>query len=638
MFFLKLKKYLNFKNFLSLISNLKKMRKVVLLLLIIGFFKNINAQDALNKNICDQIFYFSNSITFPNQQNISTYKIAVFGKSSEVYNLLYNKYTGKTIHGKKISIKNITKTKELEEGFNILFVDKSKNKSISEIYQSIDGKSTLLITLDATDEKYFMINLKGDAKNYDINSFNMIDENFVVPEKILSVGGSKIDLQKLYKQKVAQLNVKVNQLNQKDKLLKDKEIELDKKDEEIKKEKKALDSLTNVVKKEKKDNKEKEIMLNQKDRDLKDKQQQIEKQAEEINVQKIKINFQYKVIAISVVSAMIFLFLSMVIFYQLRKNKRITKELRQKNEEIKVQKEQIEEQSKEIEVQRDIAIERGDELAHKNKEIQDSINTAVRIQRALLPETEFMSKVFSDYFINYKPRDIVSGDFYWAVQKHNKTIVVAADCTGHGVPGAMMSMLGISFLNQISETIEEPDTSKILVELSHLVIKSLKQDLTKEMRSKEGIDLSLIMFNPENMTINYAGANNSIYIVSVQKPEIIAGFEEFRVLSLENNVYQLFEIHADDRPIGVYNTEPHFITKTIKIQKGDCIFMFSDGFPDMYNFKKRQKFGSKRFKELLLNNAQKSLALQNKALEQQYADWHSENRQVDDILIIGIKI
>ena len=600
-------------------------------------FLSTTIQAQLSKNICDQIFYFSNNITFPNQQSIGTYKIAVFGKS-DVYDLLYKKYTNKTIHGKKISIKNITKTKELEEGFNILFVDKSKNKSIGEIFQSIDGKGTLVITLDATDEKYFMINLKGDGKTYDINSFNMIDENFVVPEKILSVGGSKIDLQKLYKQKVAQLNIKVNQLNQKDKLLKDKELELDKKDELIKKEKKALDSLSNIVKKEKKENKEKEIMLNQKDRDLKDKQQQIEKQAEEINVQKIKINFQYKVIGISVVSAIIFLILSMIIFYQLRKNKRITNELRQKNEEIKVQKEQIEIQAKEIEVQRDIAIERGDQLARKNKEIQDSINTAMRIQRALLPETDFLADVFSEHFINYKPRDVVSGDFYWATKKHNKTLVVAADCTGHGVPGAMMSMLGMSFLNQIAETIEEPDTSKILVELSHLVIKSLKQDLTKEMRSKEGIDLSLIMFDPQSMTISYAGANNSIYIVSTQKPQIIEGFDEFRVLSLESINHQLFEIHADDRPIGVYNTEPHFITKSVKIQKGDCIFMFSDGLADMYNFQKRQKFGSKRFKELILNNAHKNLEQQNEAIDLQYANWHSENRQVDDILVIGLKI
>lgn len=614
------------------------MKKLFVFLLLSIVLLNAKSQDAVTKNVCDQIFYFSNNITFPDYSTISVYKIAVYGKGSAIFTNLTKNYAGKTIHGKKITITNITKTKDLYDGYSIIYIDKQKNKSLQEIYQALEDKPTLIFTLDATNENYFMVNLRGDAKSYDVQSLNMIDKGFFVPEKILAVGGSKIDLQKLYSIKVNQLNTKVKQLNLKDKELSDKEKLLNNKDSLLVIKQLTLDSLTGVVKIEKVENEKKEKLLNLKDLDLKNKQIQIQKQAEAINLQNIKIKFQTKIIIITVISTIIFLMLSLIIYYQLRVNKRITAQLKQSNEEINSQKDQIEEQSKEIEQQRDIAVERGDKIARQHKEIQDSINTAVRIQRALLPETDFLNNIFAEHFITYKPRDVVSGDFYWTIRKNDKTLVVAADCTGHGVPGAMMSMLGMSFLNQITESVDNPETHKILVELSNLVINSLKQDISKELRSKEGIDLSMIVYDPKNSTIHYAGANNSIYIVTNEQPEILEGFEEYRIQSMENSKYKLFEIQADDRPIGIYYSEPQFVTKKVKVKKDSCIYMFSDGFPDLFNFQKRKKLGSKRFKDILIENAAKPLLEQQQAIETEYTTWLAEFRQVDDILIIGLKI
>ena len=541
-----------------------KVKRIVGFFLILSLLIEIGfAQDKTTENICNQIFFFASNAIFEDQSKIQTYNIGVFGKSSTIFNYLISNYKQKTINGKKIVFENITKTSEYNKRFHILYIESSKNKSLPEIYNQIAKKGTLLITYQANDNKYIMVNLSGDGNTYQIQSLNLIDERITLPEKIIAIGGSKFDLKELYEQKVNLLNEKA------------KELEIRKKN---------LDSLTIEVNKQKQENSTKELLLNEKNSQLDTKQKQIEKQEKELNLQNIHIRFQNRIIITTVVFVVILFFLSLVIYRQLRKNKLMMVEIRQKNEEIMIQNEHIEIQSKEIEKQRDLAVDRGNELEHKNKDIQDSIFYALRIQQALLPDTNILSKMFKEHYVFYKPRDIVSGDFYWALSKNEKSIVVAADCTGHGVPGAMMSMLGMSFLNEIIEQNENCSASFILDKLSNLVVKSLKQNINDEKSTSDGIDMSLIIFDKFQMTINYSGANNSIFVVSQNAPEAIEGIEKMRIYDSESTKNRLFEVFADKKPIGIYYgaTKP-FVDKIIKIEHNTQIYMYSDGFQDMYN-------------------------------------------------------
>ncbi len=264
------------------------------------------------------------------------------------------------------------------------------------------------------------------------------------------------------------------------------------------------------------------------------------------------------------------------------------------------------------------------ELAQKNtliteqkKEITDSIEYASRIQSAMLPPGDYIDKLLPERFIIYMPRDIVSGDYYYITEKNDKIICVAADCTGHGVPGAFMSMLGIAFLTEIITKHDHLHTDDVLNELRIHVIKSLHQT-GKEGESQDGMDVALIILDPENLTLEYSGANNSLIIC-------------------RNS--ELLETKADKMPIGIHTRAADSFTRhNLKLQKGDMIYTFSDGYPDQFGGPKHKKFMIKNFKNLLGEVHKKPMDEQKKILEETLFDWMSETNQVDDILVIGIKV
>ncbi len=265
-----------------------------------------------------------------------------------------------------------------------------------------------------------------------------------------------------------------------------------------------------------------------------------------------------------------------------------------------------------------------DKIAELHKSIMDSIFYARRIQEALMPPNEFLQKLLPEHFVLFKPRDIVSGDFYWATKHDGKAILVAADCTGHGVPGAFMSMLGISFLNEIVNKIEILESHLILNELRDNVKKSLRQT-GKENEAKDCMDLALCIIDYKNMQMEYSGAFNSLYLIREG---------------------ELIKYDADRMPIGIYIREKESFTKHIvQLQKGDCFYIFSDGFVDQFGGPKGSKLMTKRFKELLLTNYTKPMNEQKKVLEDFLNQWQAYTnekgetyRQIDDILVIGVRI
>lgn len=263
-------------------------------------------------------------------------------------------------------------------------------------------------------------------------------------------------------------------------------------------------------------------------------------------------------------------------------------------------------------------LEEKNELITKQKqEITDSIKYASRIQNAVLPSTALISSSIPEHFVLFMPRDIVSGDFYWMTKKNEKIILVAADCTGHGVPGAFMSMLGVSFLYEIvnKENILQP--SEILNRLRNHIKTTLCQT-GKFDEQKDGMDISLSVIDKDEMKLEWAGAYNPLY-------------------QIRNG--ELIEFKADKMPVAVHlNDHMSFTNHEVQIQPGDSFYMFSDGYADQFGGSDARKFMSKKFKELLVTIYDKPMEDQKNILQSAHFDWKGEHEQVDDILVVGFRI
>ncbi|MGD9992697.1 MAG: SpoIIE family protein phosphatase [Salinivirgaceae bacterium] len=261
--------------------------------------------------------------------------------------------------------------------------------------------------------------------------------------------------------------------------------------------------------------------------------------------------------------------------------------------------------------------EQKDEIEKQNEEITASIKYAERIQKAVVPSYERASELLPEHFVLWRPRDIVSGDFWWMTQKNGKVVIVAADCTGHGVPGAFVSMLGVSFLNEIVNKMEHIKANEILNQLRYHVKTTMKQT-GKEGEAKDGMDLALVVLDLSVNKIQYAGAYNPLYLI-------------------RNG--ELIEFKADRNPIGIYIKElDSFTNHDIEVQKGDTIYIFSDGYVDQFGGGDGRKFKSKQFKELLLSIQKQSMLEQEMFLDQTIDEWRGNFEQVDDIIIVGIRV
>jgi len=258
------------------------------------------------------------------------------------------------------------------------------------------------------------------------------------------------------------------------------------------------------------------------------------------------------------------------------------------------------------------------ELQSKNEDITASINYARRIQTAILPVSQMIRKFLPDSFIFFRPRDIVSGDFYWFSSKNGKIIIAAVDCTGHGVPGAFMSLISNNLLNETVNQRGITDTGRILYALNSGIEYALKQ---RETFVQDGMDLGLCVIDEKRKLLEYSGARNPL-------------------LCIRNG--ELYQIDADRKSIGGQSHEIHvrFQKKSIELfpENPTCFYLFSDGFQDQFGGKKGKKFMKKRFKKLLLENHQKAMSEQQKTVSQTFDTWKGSQEQVDDVLVIGFRL
>ncbi len=262
-------------------------------------------------------------------------------------------------------------------------------------------------------------------------------------------------------------------------------------------------------------------------------------------------------------------------------------------------------------------------IEEKSKEITDSINYAKRIQHAILPSDEELKEYFTESFVLYQPKDIVSGDFYWSIStttndKKKVSVISAIDCTGHGVPGAFMSIMGYTILNQTKQQEGVNCPADVLNFLNSQLSDVLKQRKT-ENTIRDGMDMSICAIDYSSNQIQFAGANNPMYLI-------------------RNN--ELTEIKADKQPIGAYVDErvTPFTNHTIAGQKGDCLYLFTDGYADQFGGPKGKKFKHQQFKELLIEIAALPMETQKETLKNKINSWKGSLEQVDDILVIGFRI
>ncbi|MGM0549651.1 MAG: tetratricopeptide repeat protein [Bacteroidota bacterium] len=314
------------------------------------------------------------------------------------------------------------------------------------------------------------------------------------------------------------------------------------------------------------------------------------------------------------IGALVALALAMALAYVIYGGYKRKKEL---NELLSQQNEEIEAQRDEIEAQRDMATQQRDEIGRQKEIITDSIEYARRIQHAILPQESSLKQILNEHFIFYRPKNIVSGDFYWVSNLNGKIFIVASDSTGHGVPGAFMSMLGTAFLNEIIKKNGTHEADEILNQLRANVIESLHQK--KGYRgSKEGMDLALCIIDKANDKLSYAGAYNPAWIV--RKGE-------------------LFELKADRMPIGIHaaKNDQSFSQQEFHLEQDDMLYLFSDGYSDQFGGNQGFKFHKKNFKSMLVSIADKPADEQMKFVETTFEEWKGDRPQLDDVLVMGVR-
>ncbi len=284
--------------------------------------------------------------------------------------------------------------------------------------------------------------------------------------------------------------------------------------------------------------------------------------------------------------------------------KKLVSDLQDMNQNLE---KKVEERTYEIQLQKE-------QLEVKNTEIMDSINYAQRLQTAILPSKTLMDLHLPEYFVLFKPKDVVSGDFYWMDFRQDSVIAAAVDCTGHGVPGAMVSVVGANGLKRCVNEFKLSHPADILHNLTDTVIETFE---TENHEVKDGMDIALIHFHKKSMILEYAGAHNPLWYIRDG---------------------ELNEIKANKQPIGKFDHRSDFVNHEVQLKEGDCIYIFTDGYADQFGGEKGKKLKSSNFKRLLLEIWQLPMAEQKQKLDMTIENWRGEIEQLDDICVIGIRV
>jgi len=619
----------------------KKLLFPFALLLLYTFFP-LHAQEGLDDQtralyILDISKYVRFDSALFSQQ--SEFAIAIIDHDDTFYWELANlAKTRKYVQGKKIVVYLYPDIQHLKPG-NVVFVNSDEGVNIKDLLEKIHGKNTLLIT-EGYPFRESMINfiLVNGRPTFEANEEKMNSEGLSVDELFLSLAvKTREDWEVLFNVTDEKLTEEKEITRQQKILIEDQLEQIREQDAMIKEQKGVLDRLFEDIKKKQAEVEAKSIELAKMFAEIAVQKKVIGKQAEEVRqqkevlaVQQAEISAKQDTIArkesvirqndetiaiqleaiqkqqLIIYAALLALVLVSGLVYLIYRNYRNKKKanllLEEKNRVIALQKE-------EAELQRD-------QIAYQKKHITDSIEYAQRIQRALLPSLELFTDRLEN-FVLYKPRDIVSGDFYWVNMIEDKHVIITADCTGHGVPGAFMSMLGVTMLNDIVNNKKVLSPEKILVELRNMIVHSLKQQQQENGTNvKDGMDMTVCVIDYKINKLYYAGANNPLY-------------------HIRNG--ELTQHKADKMPVAVHEVMEDFSLNVIDLEKGDTFYTFSDGYADQFGGPQQKKFLSKNFRNVLLEMQELSMYEQGVKLNEIFEEYKKDVEQVDDVLVIGVR-
>jgi len=633
---------------------MNSVKKYISILFILFLSIETFAQQHFNdKKRAEYIYYVAKRIGWPDSTLVNSFKIGVLGKEDSILYYLNQLKKGKndSIHKLPTRILPLKSYKYVSQ-VNLIYVHKKSGLSVDSVYNRAKGKKILIIG-EGFEFQSAMIGfvVVNNKRRFTVNNKTLKEEGFIVPKLFLALAiKNRAQMKAEYENSLKVLRGEIEKVkahrreirrqrgvidSQKNEIV-DQIKQLKNLKTDIKKQEELLSQrLEEITQQEQKIKEQKKIYDNQNTR-ITEQKEQIKKQIADLGTLMRKMKLQRIILYLSIIFIIITLLMAFFIYRGYRIKKEANRKLKEKNDAIAKQNAEILQQKEEIQAQRDQIEEQRDILAEQRQEILDSIEYAKRIQQSVLTPEDILKTLIPNHFIIYYPKNIVSGDYYWATQKGEYTIIVGADCTGHGVPGAFMSMLGVSFLNEIVNRLEELHSDIILNELRELVIRSLHQT-GDDMEQKDGMDIQLCIINKEKRTLQYSGANNPLYIIR----KIGNNFPikpKYSIIENKESGYQLLQVKADKMPIGIYIHKNPFTKHEIQLEKDDQIYLFSDGYVDQFGGKKGRKFMSKRFKNMLLDNADKDLDTQKQILVETLKKWMLGWEQIDDILVIGLKL
>jgi serine phosphatase RsbU (regulator of sigma subunit) len=526
----------------------------------------------------------------------------------------------------------------------VLYLNKDAGFDLKKVKAQLAGRQTMLITEGFEFRESMMNFIVVDGKpRYDINEELVKSAGMSVPQELLfmaiktkedwqnlfDIASQEIEAQKItIKQQLETIGVQRQEILQQKALLDSLDLAITEKELALNQKQAILDRQTSQISKQQGEisvqNKTILIQQNevqvQKDTLLKQKEKiavqisRMDEQLARISDQENRIKIQIatlekqKLILYFVLFALLLVsFLGYYIYrgYKIKKEANI--KLEEKNRTISHQKD-------EIEKQRDLAAAQRDQIAYQKKHITDSIMYAKRIQTALIPSLELFSDKL-EHFVLYKPLAIVSGDFYWVSANGSKQVIISADCTGHGVPGAFMSMLGVTMLNEIVNGKQVLMPDQIIEQLRAGVIKALNQ-VVDEDTVKDGMDIAVCLVDFDENVLWYAGANNPLYVIRDG---------------------ELIHYRADKMPVAIHYKMQPFVLNKIDLKKGDTFYIFSDGYADQFGGPKEKKFMSMQLKETLIAMSGIPMLQQGEKLDEIFEKWRGDNPQVDDVTLIGVR-
>lgn len=544
------------------------------------------------------VYKFSDKVFWPNEDQMKVFNICVM--SSPALTKQLKSLEQKAKFRKRIPIK-VIECSSPEDIVNcqMVVIDGSGNQNLWSVYSKIRGKNVLMVTENLPDFRKSMISfvVVDNKLKYIVNKTKLQESNLVVKDELYTFAITK---EGEWKSIFDKFNSFLSG--------KEKDVKVDKSDiAEFMSEYKNLESQkeqrekTIAMMEDSLQSKLKEYnSLNEKIEQQKviffDQENHIHKQKKTIKLRDLEIGKQQTVI--SIIAALTFITLLLLILAIIANRQR-----RKANQLLSMQKKEVEKQKLLVET--------------KQKEILDSINYAKRIQTALMSSESTFSNHLTEHFILFKPKDIVAGDFFWAAPLNDSFIYITADSTGHGVPGAFMSLLNISKLNETvkQKNIIRPDL--VLNDVRTGLIEALNPEGSKEI-SKDGMDATLCRIDLRNMTLQYAAANNSFCII--RSGEIL-------------------NCQADKMPIGKsHDDTAKFTFNEVHLQRGDMIYTYTDGYPDQFGGPMGKKLKHKSLKELLLQAADLPVNEQKLLFEKQFETWKGGLEQVDDVLLIGVRV